>query len=99
MILFGASRYDETMPDDDAEHPGNAQDQSEEAEFYTVPQVAALLTVSPPTVYIALREGRLPFVTKYGKRLISRTALAEYRARTRPTGEKPRGRPKTPPSA
>lgn len=87
------------MPDDDAEPLETSPDQTGDDELLMVPQVAIELNVSPPTVYIAMREGRLPFVTKYGKRLISRTALAEYKARTRPTGEKPTGRPKPPPLA
>lgn len=94
LILWRVNWYDERMPDDAAQHSEVPLDQPDEDDLLTVSEVAERLTVSAPTVYIAMREGRLPFVIKYGKRLITRVALAEYKARTRPTGEKPRGRPK-----
>lgn len=87
------------MPDDTAQHSDTPSSQPEEDELLTVPEVAKDLTVTAPTVYTAMREGRLPYVIKYGKRLITPAAVAEYKARTRPTGEKPRGRPKPPQSA
>ena len=61
----------------------------------TVPQAATYLGVAQPTVRIAIAEGRLPYVVSYGRKLVSRTDLDEYVARTRPHGVKPRGRPKT----
>lgn len=81
------------MPDEEIPHHPIDLHRPEEEELLTVPQAAELLEISAPTVYIAMREGRLPFVVKYDKRLISIYALAEYRVRTRPTGKKPRGRP------
>jgi len=87
------------MLDDAPQHSDVPPNQPDQDDLLTVPEVAKRLTVSAPTVYIAMREGRLPYVTKYGKRLIAPASVDEYLARTRPTGEKPRGRPKPPQSA
>ena len=95
MILLRASWYDVAVPDHSDQNPENASSQPAGGDFYTVPQAATFLSVSPPTVYIALREGRLPYTVKYGKRLIAPADLAEYKARTQLDGKKPRGRPKS----
>ena len=63
-------------------------------DLLSVKQAAVELGGSPSSVYAAIAEGRLPTVTFIGKKAIRRVDLEEYRARTRPTGEKPKGRPK-----
>ena len=60
----------------------------------TTSEAAWELGILPATVHRAIREGRLPFTVKYGRKLISRSDLEAYKRRTRPDGEKPRGRPK-----
>ena len=69
----------------------------ENPDFLTPAQAAQELDVQAPAVHSALSEGRLPFVTLYGRKLISRTDLDAYKLRTRPGGEKPRGRPRKDP--
>lgn len=66
----------------------------EESHLLTINEAAQMLGVGVCAIYIAIREDRLPFTVKYGRKLVSRQAIEDYRARTRPTGEKPRGRPK-----
>ena len=63
----------------------------------TVQEAAAELGTVAQTIYNALNEGRLPFEVRYGRKLISQSAVEEYRQRTRPDGEKPTGRPKKKP--
>ncbi len=46
------------------------------------------------TVRIALSENRLPFAVVFGRKVIARADLEAYRQRTRPDGEKPKGRPR-----
>ena len=65
----------------------------ENPDYLTIPQVAEELGVKPPTVHGALNKGRLPFVMLYGRKLISRADMNAYKLRTRPGGEKPKGRP------
>ncbi len=60
----------------------------------TAREAAADLGVHVGTVHKAFQENRLPFVAMYGRKLISRAALDAYKKRTRPDGEKPRGRPR-----
>ena len=60
----------------------------------TARQAAQELGVHVGTVHKAFQENRLPFVALYGRKLISRAALDAYKQRTRPSGEKPRGRPR-----
>ena len=42
----------------------------------------------------ALNRSRLPFVEKYGRKLITRADLDAYRQRTQPDGVKKVGRPR-----
>ena len=42
----------------------------------------------------ATLDGRLPFVRKYGRKLITAEELEAYTLRTRPDGVKPKGRPR-----
>ena len=65
----------------------------EEEALLTVQEAAELLGTRDQTVYDAIREERLPYVVKYGRKLVSRQAIEVYKERTRPTGEKPKGRP------
>ncbi len=60
----------------------------------TAREAAQELSVHTGTVHKAFQENRLPFVALYGRKLISRAALDAYKERTRPDGEKPRGRPR-----
>ncbi len=59
----------------------------------TVQDAALELGVTDGTIRTALSEGRLPFVEKYGRKLIIRTNLEIYRQRTQPNGKKRVGRP------
>ena len=59
----------------------------------TAREAAAELGVHVGTVHNAFQESRLPFVALYGRKLISRADLEAYKQRTRPDGEKPKGRP------
>lgn len=60
----------------------------------TAREAAQELGVHVGTVHNAFRESRLPFVALYGRKLISRADLDAYKRRTRPGGEKPKGRPR-----
>lgn len=62
-------------------------------DYLTVPEAAKELAVGVSAVHTALSESRLPFTLMYGRKLISRADLDTYKQRTRPGGEKPRGRP------
>lgn len=66
----------------------------EEPEYFTVPEAMRELDAAAQTIHTAITEGRLPFVVKYGRKLVSPADLAVYKQRTRPNGEKPRGRPR-----
>ncbi len=59
----------------------------------TMDEAAARIGVSLSAIRNATQEGRLPFVRAFGRKLIEREALAEYRARTQPDGVPPKGRP------
>ena len=60
----------------------------------TAREAAQELDVHTGTVHNAFQEGRLPFVALYGRKLIRRADLDAYKQRTRPGGEKPKGRPR-----
>lgn len=68
----------------------------ENENLLTAPEVCGELGISRGAVHNAMTEGRLPFIVMYGRKLISRADLDTYKRRTRPNGEKPRGRPKNP---
>ena len=61
--------------------------------FLTVREAAERLGVSESAIRNATLEGRLPFVRRYGRKLIEVPALLAYRDRTQPGGVKPKGRP------
>ena len=61
--------------------------------LYTVQEAAERLGVGETAVRNATNEGRLPFVNKYGRKLIEADALEAYRMRSQPEGAKRTGRP------
>ena len=63
-------------------------------QFFTVQEASKELDLAESTVRNALQEQRLPFTLMYGRKLISRADLEAYKLRTRPAGEKPKGRPR-----
>ena len=64
-------------------------------ELLTVQDAAKSLGVTDITIRAALTGGRLPFVEKYGRKLIKRSDVEKYRARTQPEGKPRVGRPPT----
>lgn len=62
----------------------------------TVQEAAKVLGVATNSVYVAIRDDRLPYEEIYGRKVISREELDKFIARTRPDGQKPKGRPKKP---
>ena len=60
----------------------------------TAREAAAEMGVHVGTVHNAFQEDRLPFVALYGRKLISCADLDAYKERTRPGGDKPKGRPR-----
>lgn len=59
-----------------------------------IAQAARELDVTRHAVYKAINRGALRFIWHMGLQLVTRESLDEYKARTRPGGVKPRGRPK-----
>ena len=66
----------------------------EEEELLTVGQCAQRLGVRETAIRNAMYQGRLPFVEKYGKKLVRPADLEAYQARAHPGGEKRAGRPR-----
>jgi excisionase family DNA binding protein len=62
--------------------------------FVTIKEAAEMLEVTRSAIEQAIWGGKLPSQTVFGKIVIDRADLEAYRARTRPDGVKPRGRPK-----
>ncbi|MDF5709729.1 MAG: helix-turn-helix domain-containing protein [Nostoc sp. S4] len=50
----------------------------------SVVQVARFLGVDQSTLYMALQRGQIPTTRRNGRIVISRGALMDYQARTRP---------------
>ena len=65
-----------------------------EEEYLTAEEAAALIGVKPPTIRNAMWEDRLPHIFKYGRRLLKRSDVLEYQARTQVNGLIARGRPR-----
>lgn len=63
-------------------------------QYLTVQEACRELGLAETTVRTTLSEGRLPFVVKFGRKLIDRTDLDNYRQRTQPSGVKKSGRPR-----
>ena len=61
--------------------------------LFTVQEAAIRIGVSQSAIRNATLQGRLPFLMKFGRKLIEQEALAAYQLRTQPDGIKPRGRP------
>ncbi len=59
----------------------------------TVPEVAQELGITQGAVRNAIYEQRLPSVRMLGRPIVKRSDLEAYIQRTRPNGEKPKGRP------
>ena len=62
-------------------------------DYFTVQEAAVNLGVSEAAVRNATLQGRLPYVRKYGRKLISPSDLQLYKERTQPQGIKSVGRP------
>lgn len=63
-------------------------------EYLTAKEAANELQITLSALHAALQEGRLSFTVAYGRKVIARADLEAYRQRTRPDGEKPKGRPR-----
>lgn len=62
-------------------------------ELLTVQDAAIELGITEVSVRSALNRQRLPYVEKYGRKLIACADLAVYKQRTQPEGVKKVGRP------
>lgn len=76
------------MPKDDK----TLDDDQAVGDYVSVQEAAAILEINDASVRQALLQGRLPYVLRFGRKLIARTVLEEYRVRTQV--EPRRGRPK-----
>ncbi len=65
-----------------------------EDNLLTVQQVALHMGVTDGAVRLALSQGRLPFIEKYGRKLVTITDADTYRQRAQPDGQKRVGRPR-----
>lgn len=61
--------------------------------LFTVREAAAKVGVSESAIRNATLQGRLPFVVKFGRKLIEQEAMMTYQRRTQPGGIKSKGRP------
>ena len=62
--------------------------------FFTVQEAAQKLGVHETAIRNATLQDRLPFVHRYGRKLIAASELEAYRLRSQPNGVKRTGRPK-----
>lgn len=60
----------------------------------TIREAAEKIGVSENAIRNATLDSRLPFIVKFGRKLITLEALDEYKIRTQPEGVKLRGRPR-----
>lgn len=65
----------------------------EEANFFTVKESAEFLGVSPATLRDAMKDKRIKVERRYGRFVLSKAELQEYRAKTQPNGKPKVGRP------
>jgi len=65
--------------------------------YVTIQEAAANIGVTETAIRNATLDGRLPFIRKYGRKLIANDDLEAYRRRTQPLGVKTVGRPKQEP--
>lgn len=63
-------------------------------DYLSVRGAAELIGVKPQTVWTAVREGRIEYLSIAGKKVIRRDAAEAYKARTQQGGGKPAGRPR-----
>ncbi len=68
------------------------EDKAPVGDYVSVQEAAKILEINDASVRQALIQGRLAFVVRFNRKLISRTVLEEYRGRTQ-IGQR-RGRPK-----
>jgi len=66
----------------------------ETADYLTIQEAARELSVTDAAVRGAILKGRLNAVVMLGRKVVPRSDLAAYQARTRPDGVKPVGRPR-----
>lgn len=59
----------------------------------TVADAAELLGVSQAAVRQAIYDKRLVAGERFGVTILKRSDILDYKSKTQPTGEKPRGRP------
>lgn len=62
--------------------------------YVSVPEAAQSLGVSEQAIRNAISDGRLPCVHLFARYMLAPADVEAYRERTRPGGEKPRGRPR-----
>ena len=62
--------------------------------LYTVRETAAKIGVTESAIRNATLQGRLAFIVRYGRKLISEADLQDYQRRTQPEGKKTSGRPR-----
>jgi len=84
-----AARYDSDVPEKPADQPYDPA-----AEYLTVAAAAADLGIQNQTLRTAIKDRRIPVVRLFGRVLVSRSSVEEYRARTQPKGTVQTGRPK-----
>lgn len=62
--------------------------------LYTVRETATKIGVTESAIRNATLQGRLAFIVRYGRKLISEADLQDYQRRTQPEGKKTSGRPR-----
>jgi excisionase family DNA binding protein len=63
-------------------------------DYLSVRGAAELIGVRPQTMWTAVREGRIEYLSIGGKKVIHKDAAAAYKSRTQQNGVKPAGRPR-----
>ena len=66
----------------------------DEKQYLNVPDAAAALGISPGTLRAQMFKGRLRYTQVFGKKVIHKTDVEEYRQRTQPDGRPQTGRPR-----
>ena len=60
----------------------------------TAEEAAEILGIKPGTLRNAMQEKRIPVVRLFGRRLLNRADVLDYKARTQPEGRVGGGRPR-----
>ena len=63
-------------------------------DYISVREAAKIIGVATQTVWSAIREGRIEYISIAGKKVLKRQAAEAYKARTQQGGGKPTGRPR-----